>query len=341
MKKKVVLLVNLGTPDKPTMGAVAKYLFQFLNDKFVIDLPWLLRIMLVNLIIIPFRTPLSTKLYRQLWTEKGSPLLHHLQNLTKKLQQHVPNSFIITGAMRYGNPSVKQVLKNINKQDVEEIIIIPLYPQYATSTTESAKQHIQKILKKEKWDCNIHFIEQFYNQNEFIHTFANQIQKYQPETYDHVLFSYHGLPMNQVQNLHPNEQTTTCACEHKMPPHGEFCYKATCYETSRLLAGKLNIPRNKYDVVFQSRFSDNWLKPFFDIRLLVLLKLGKKKILVISPSFVADCLETKVEIEKKYADLFIKKGGEKLTLVESLNDNDLWVEELSKMILRFSAETQN
>lgn len=336
MKKKVILLVNLGTPDKPTIFSVAKYLFQFLNDKYIIDIPWLFRFLLVNLIIVPFRTPKSTRLYRELWTEKGSPLLYHLQSLTQKLQSQMSENYHVACAMRYGNPSVKSVLKKIKNIDIDEVIIVPMYPQYATSTTESSKQHIIQAFKKEKMEVNLRFINQFYDQSEFIDTFSEQVQKYEPEKYDHVLFSYHGVPTRQIHKLHPDKQLSGCVCEEKLADYGKLCYKATCFETTRLMANKLSLKRDKYDVVFQSHLSDDWLQPFFDIRLMVLLKLGKKRILVISPSFIADCLETKVEIEKKYSNMFIKSGGEELKLVEGLNDNDLWVEALHKIIVKFS-----
>lgn len=333
MKKKVILLVNTGSPKKPTNKYVRKFLSQFLNDKFVIDLPYVFRKILVNLIIVPFRTPKSTKMYEKVWTENGSPLKIHLKNLTSKLQKKVSEDFIVLGATRYGKPSVKSELEKLKGSDIKSITIVPLFPHYATSTTESIKQHVLKTLEKLNFNTKINFIEQFYSEQEFIDVWSYLIQAYQPENFDHILFSYHGLPINQVQNIHPKHAYETCTCETKMPEHGKKCYKATCYETSRLLTKKLGISAEKYSNAFQSRFANNWLEPQTNNVLLDLLKKGKKKILIVTPSFVADCLETTYEIGMESKEIFMQNGGEKLTLVESLNDNDKWINALYEIIM--------
>ncbi len=333
MGKTLVLLLNVGTPDKPDKKSVAKYLVQFLSDKYIINLPWFFRKFLVCFIIVPFRTPKSVNRYKSLWNEHGSPLLYHLNNLSSKLQEKIGDDYLVMGAMRYGNPSVISVFKRIKNENIEKIIVVPLYPQYATSTTESAKQHVLQTIKKSGKTYDVTFLEQFYNHQAFIETFANQIETYNPKNFDHIVFSFHGIPVVQVENLHPEIKENVCTCAEKMPEHGTRCYKATCYETSRLLATKLSISREKYDVAFQSRLGFNWLQPYLDKMLLDLLIKGKKKILVISPSFVADCLETNVEIKNEFANMFVQNGGSKLVVVKSLNDDDNWVETLLKIIL--------
>lgn len=333
-RKKALILVNTGTPDKPTVGSVRKYLFQFLNDKRVIDLPWLGRFLLVNLIIVPFRAPKSTKLYKRLWTKDGSPLLIHLNELTEKVQNALAETHDVYGAMRYGKPSFKKLLDEIKDKNYEEIKVLPLFPQYATSTTESIADILNKAQQKYKLSDNIQFIRQFYDNRYFVKSFVENIQKYDPEKYDHIVFSFHGLPNRQVNKLHPGINAATCPCVEALPAHGKYCYKATCYHTARLLANQLNLKEEDYTVSFQSRLSKNWLTPFTDETLTNLAKSGKKSILIAAPSFVADCLETIIELKYEYAELFKQNGGENLTMVESLNSSDNWVETIKILSLK-------
>ena len=331
-KKKALLIVNLGTPDKPRKREVRKYLSEFLNDSRVIDVPWLLRKILVNLIIIPFRVINSTKLYKKLWTPDGSPLLVYLNNLASKLQQKLGKEYIVYRAMRYGKPGLSHILEQIKQDQVEELTLLPLFPQYASSTTGSIVEKVFSELRKWETIPGIRLIEQFYDHPEFIKTYANRIAQYNPDTYDHIIFSYHGLPMRQIRKIHPNKDGYNCECEKEMPTFGSLCYKATCYETTRLLTQKLNIPGDKYSVGFQSRLSKNWLSPFTDTLVAELADKGAKNILITAPSFVTDCLETIVELEDDYQKLFKQHGGEKLTLVKSLNDSDTWVESITRII---------
>lgn len=322
MTKKVILLVNLGTPDKPDVRHVGKYLMQFLNDGRVIDIPWFFRKILVNLIIVPFRVKKSTLLYQQLWSEKGSPLLFHLESLVDKLQLKYADKYTVIGAMRYGNPSLKNALKKIKRESYDEIKVLPLYPQYASSSTGSVQEFILDEMRSWAKIPELHIISQFYSHPSFISVFANQIQRYQPEYYDMIVFSYHGLPLSQIQKSHPEVDCSHCNCEKILPEYGSHCYKATCYETTRLLAEKLNIPPEKYIISFQSRLSKKWLTPFTDKILLEQASAGNKKLLIVAPAFVTDCLETIVEIDKIFQQIFLQAGGEKLTMVESLNNKD-------------------
>ncbi|MCW3807695.1 ferrochelatase [Plebeiibacterium marinum] len=325
--KRALLLINIGTPEKPEREAVKKYLSEFLNDELVIDIPWLLRKILVNLIIVPFRTNKSTDLYKRLWTEDGSPLLVYQNKLVDKLNQRGDESgFTTYSAMRYGSPSIKDVLWEIDKSGCDELIVLPMYPQYATSTTLSTERAVNKMLKGMQNINKVRFVKQFYNHPDFIEAFVSKIRSYDYRNYDHILFSYHGLPDRQVNKLHPGVKSHTCSCHKEFPLHGKECYKATCYETTRLMAAQLGVDNNSYSVSFQSRLSNNWLSPFTDAMLESLLKKGKKKILVVAPSFVTDCLETIVEIGWEYESHFKSLGGEKLQLVESLNESDEWVQ---------------
>jgi ferrochelatase len=325
MVNKAFLIVNTGTPDKPRKKEVGRFLYEFLNDRRVIDLPWVLQKLLVNLVIIPFRLSKSTRLYQRLWTGNGSPLLIYLLSLTNKLQHKLKGKYQVYSAMRYGTPSLSVILDKIKKKNVSEIVVFPLYPQYASSTTGSVIEGVLNEIKKWLVIPAVRIIDQFYNHPSFIRAFTDQIASCNPSRYDHIIFSYHGLPDSHLNKVHPSVPVSVCACEKGMPEHGMHCYKATCYETTRLLARSLNLPEEKYSVGFQSRLSKNWLCPFTDEIIIKLAAKGTKKILVAAPSFVADCLETIVEIEGEYREIFMEKGGEELKLAASLNDSDPWV----------------
>ena len=326
--KTAVLLMNVGSPDAPTPKAVRRYLSEFLNDECVIDIPWILRKILVNGIIIPFRVKKSTALYQKLWTEKGSPLIFISEELREKLQQDLPENYRVFVGMRYGNPGYKAALKEIRKQKFERLLVLPLFPQHALSTTETAFVAVEEEIKH--WPNKPELLkqQQFYHHPDFIKAFATQAQKYEPEQFDHVLFSYHGLPNRQDQKSQPENWNSK----------EKYAYSIACYETSELIARELNLKKEDFSVGFQSRLSKNWLTPFSDELLKELLAKDKKRILVLAPSFVTDCLETIVEIEYDYEEEFREMGGEKLQLVHSLNAEDLWVTALRKMIVSSDTE---
>lgn len=329
---KAILLINLGTPDAPDKKPVRRYLRQFLNDPFVIDMSRVARLLLVNLIIIPFRVSKSTKLYKRLWTDSGSPILLHLENLRERLQSALGKSHPVYAAMRYGNPSIQSVLSAIDQSGVEEVLVLPLFPQYASSTTGSIVHTVQKHQKKLQHIREIKFIRQFYDDPGFIHAFCKRIAGYQPETFDHIIFSCHSLPERHIQQIHPEQGVSGCACEQNMPVYGKECYKATSYQTARLIAGALNLSQNHYTVAFQSRFARKWIGPFTEDVVIQLAKEGKSRVLVVAPSFVADCLETIVEIGQDYRELFIRHGGKELVMCESLNAEEEWVEAVKKLV---------
>jgi len=342
MNKTGVLLVNLGTPDSPSVKDVRKYLFEFLNDPRVIDIPAFTRFLLVNLIIVPFRAPKSAKIYNELWTNnglpdgrKGSPILYYGKSVKKKLQETLGDDFDVQLAMRYQNPSMDDVLAEMYKKNLEKIIIVPLFPQYASATIGSIIEKAMKIIGRWWVIPEIKFINQFYNNENYINTVIEQAKKYNLDKYDHILFSYHGLPIRQVDKVYIDG--TLCEehnCESEINETNQYCYKATCYATTRLIAGKLKLKPENYTVCFQSRLDKKWLEPFADKVVIERAKKGDKKLLVFSPAFVADCLETIIEIGVEYQQLFEEHGGEKVQLVESLNDHPMWIEALKKMVLK-------
>jgi len=335
MIKIAVLLVNLGTPDSPNFNDVIKYLFEFLNDERVIDIPSLLRFLLVNFIIVPFRAPNSAKLYKKLWKDDGSPLLSYSISLKDKLQNTLGNDFDVYLGMRYQNPSLKDVLSKIKEQNYKRLIVLPLFPQYSSATTGSVYQKVMEIIKSWWVIPELIFINEFYDNEGFISAFVEVGKKYPLNEYDHILFSYHGLPNRQFDKSHTDRRSCkSCECEKSYKPEFKYCYKASCYQTTRLLAKSLQISEDKYTVCFQSRLDKEWLEPFSDEVLINLAKNGAKKVLVFSPAFVADCLETLIEIGYEYQKIFSENGGETVQLVESLNDRPLWIEALKNIILK-------
>lgn len=328
MANKVLLIVNTGTPDKPEVKDVRRFLSEFLNDKRVIDLPWLLRKILVNLIIVPFRAPKSTKLYKRLWTGDGSPLLINLNNLVTKIQSKLNGRYNVIGAMRYGTPSLIETLNSMKNNPPEELVVFPLFPHFASSTTGSVIELTAGNVKNWNVIPELRFVGQFYSRPEYLDTMAVHSIKYNPDKYDHILFSYHGLPLSHIQSIHPESDCKSCNCEERFPENGAFCYKATCYETTRLLSARLNLSDEKCSTSFQSRLTKKWLSPFTDETLIKLARSGRKRVLVIAPSFVADCLETTIEIKEEYLALFKNAGGEELILVEGLNGSDTWANAL-------------
>lgn len=334
--KKAVLLINLGTPDDPSPGKVANYLTQFLNDRRVIDIHPIARFFLVNFVIVPFRSFSSSKLYQKIWTKEGSPLLLNSVDLKNKLQQRLGNDFIVELAMRYQQPSIKNVLEKLRQQRPEKIYVLPLYPQYASSSTGSTLEEFFRLVRKWEVIPDIQTISKFYNHPAFISSLLTEAKKHNLNEYDHVIFSYHGLPERQIVKASAHYGGNTCrmdACCNSITKNNQYCYRANCFETTRQLVKALNIPEGKYTSSFQSRLDSKWLRPFSDKVIEELAKKGMKKVLVFSPAFVADCLETIYEIGTEYDEIFKSNGGEKITLVNSLNSNDDWVEAVRQIVL--------
>ncbi|QCK13598.1 ferrochelatase [Mangrovivirga cuniculi] len=331
-KKTGVLLINLGTPDSPKVSDVRSYLFQFLNDPRVIDIPVVLRKVLVNGIIVPFRAPKSAEEYKKLWTDKGSPLLYYSEQTKEKLQESLGNDITVELAMRYKNPSIPDVLEKMRKENYDKIIILPLFPQYASATNGSAIEEVFRVISKWWVIPELEFVGQFYDHPLYIQAYAELGRQFKIEDYDHVIFSYHGLPTRQVDKVYDNGLCEDRDCEKEVNEENKFCYKATSYATTRAIAEALNIPEEKYTVAFQSRLDNKWLEPFADKTIIEQAQKGAKKLLFFSPAFTADCLETIIEIGEGYQELFEEHGGEKVQLVPSLNDHPTWIECLKDIV---------
>ncbi|MCH4897099.1 ferrochelatase [Marinilabiliaceae bacterium JC040] len=328
---KALLIINLGSPRNSDKDSVKQFLSEFLNDKYVIDIPYIARKILVNGIIIPKRLDHSTSLYKQLFSNDESPILKHTKTLCRKLNESIRDTDTFF-AMRYGDFSIEDVLNNINKKGYKDITILPLYPQYADSTSRSTIEEVIRISKQ--WDdsIKIRIINEFYTNSLFIKAIGEKIKKYNHNKYDKILFSYHALPMRHIKKMHNRNKHLICSCTNNSINNGELCYLAACYKTSNLLAKYLNLDKNSYTTSFQSRMSKNWTKPFTSETIIDFANNHIKKILVVSPSFVCDCLETTIELQKDAKELFISNGGEKLDLVENLNSDDLWVDAIADII---------
>jgi ferrochelatase len=336
MGKKAVLLVNLGTPDSPSTADVRTYLNEFLMDPRVIDINPISRALLVRGIITPFRAPKSAKLYQAIWDDKtGSPLMHYSLLQQKALQQRLGDDYIVELAMRYQNPTIEAALKRLKDALVDSIQVIALFPQYASASTGSVYDKVMELLLQWPTKPNISFVNSFHDNEGMIATFANNASKYKPETYDHVLFSFHGLPQRQLIKADHTHQHCLKAndCCQTITDVNKFCYSAQSHHTAKLIAEKLNIPKEKYTICFQSRLgNDPWVQPYTSEIVAKLAREGEKSLLVFCPAFVADCLETVYEVTTEYGDEFKALGGEKVQLVESLNDSPIWIDALEKMV---------
>jgi len=334
MGKKGVLLVNLGTPDSPEVKDVRKYLDQFLMDERVIDINAFKRTLLVKSIIVPFRSPKTSKLYKEIWDENGSPLLYYSKIQAALVQEKLGDEYHVELAMRYQNPSIQSALDKMKAGLVESIKVIPLFPQYASASTGSVIQSVMEIVSKWTTIPAVSFVNSFHDNELMLEVFAENARKYQPETYDHVLFSFHGLPERQL--LKCDHTGSYCLkkdnCCDTLNDTNKFCYSAQGHDTARLLAEKLNVSKENYTVCFQSRLGkEPWVQPYTTDVLKKLAAEGKKRLLVFSPAFVADCLETLYEITVEYHEEFKALGGEHVQLVESLNDNPKFIDALVEL----------
>lgn len=332
--KKGVLIVNLGTPDSPSVSDVRKYLDEFLMDGRVIDISRLGRTLLVKGIIVPFRGPKSAKTYQKIWTANGSPLMYYSARVAELLQEKLGDAYHVELGMRYQNPSIASALEKLKNASVGSIKVIALFPQYASATTGSVHEKVMEIVRTWQTIPDISFVNSFHDHELVIDTFAENGAKYNPQDYDHILFSFHGLPQRQLvkgddSKSHCLQSPDCCA---RLTSVNKFCYSAQSYDTARLIAEKLDIPREKYTVTFQSRLGkEPWAQPYTSDVIHNLAQKGAKRILVFCPAFVADCLETIYEIAEEYNEEFKELGGEKVQLVESLNENPKWIEALARI----------
>ena len=325
---KGVLLVNLGSPASPTPKDVKPYLDEFLMDKYVIDVPFLLRALLVRGIILRKRPKESAHAYQQIWWDEGSPLIVLSERMHKKVAQKLEMPVAL--AMRYGKPSIEQGLQELADKGVTDVLLFPLYPQYAMASTLTILVRAEEIRKKKFPQMKFTDVPAFYNKPDYIKALANSIKSSIANfDYDHLLFSYHGIPERHIRKTDVTKShckiNDTC-CSTPSAAH-KFCYRHQCYETTRLVVEELGIPEDKYSLTFQSRLSgDKWLEPYTDVEVNKMPNKGIKKLAVVTPAFVSDCLETLEEIAMRARDDFKEHGGEEFLAVPCLNDNDEWVD---------------
>ncbi len=334
IEKKGVLLVNLGSPKSATFKEVKKYLNQFLMDGNVIDIPYLLRLILVRGIIVPTRAKQSANLYQKIWTREGSPLIVNSQKLEAKVKTKtlIPTAL----AMRYGEPSIKMGLKELSQKGIEKILVVPLYPQYAKSTTATVMQEIEKVKSTYFSSLKVSFLPAFYNNPNYIKVLANSIKNgLNGSKPDHFLFSYHGLPERHLRKADPTgshclqkkDCCTTTSIAHKT------CYKHQCVKTTELVVKELNLKEGSYSISYQSRLGkDPWIQPYTSETVNDFAANGIKNLAVVTPAFVSDCLETIEEIGMEAKDAFLEKGGEIFTRIACLNDNEEWAEVIASWV---------
>jgi len=335
---KGLLLVNLGSPDEPTAPAVRRYLREFLSDPRVIDIHAAGRWLLLNLVILPFRPAKSAAAYRKVWLDDGSPLLVNSRALEREVRSRLGAGWKVELAMRYGKPSIADGLARLNAAAVDDIVVLPLYPQYAASSTGST---LEEVFDRsgERWVVpNLAIVPPFYDDAGYLDAFAAVGKPVlAADTYDHVLFSFHGLPERQV--VKTDETGGHClksaSCCDAIVPANRNCYRAQCYATARQLAGRLGLGAEGYGVSFQSRLGRTpWIRPYTDIVLPELAKKGKKRLAIFCPAFVADCLETLEEIGIRAREQWEGLGGERLTLVPSLNAVPEWSHAVAELARR-------
>jgi ferrochelatase len=336
-KKRGVLLLNLGTPDSPEPEDVGRYLKEFLMDKYVLDIPWLFRWFLVNVAIVPKRKFASSKLYKSIWTKRGSPLLCHLEDLTSKVEAELGSGYVIAKAMRYQKPSVESALVQLEKENLEEILVFPLYPQYAESATRSSVEFTEMIAQRLGMKTPIRFVPAFYDHPLFIEAASIPVRKvWEEKKPDHLIMSFHGLPERHVQKTDRsggNHCLKSPDCCLQIGEANRDCYRAQSFATARLIAMKAGIPPGKYTVSFQSRLGRAiWIQPDTEEVIPALVKKGVKSLAVVCPSFVADCLETLEEIDVRGKELFKHSGGGDFYAIPCVNSDPTWVKAVATIV---------
>jgi len=329
---KGILLVNLGSPKNLEDKSIKEYLREFLSDDLVIDYPKWIQQVLVNWIIVPNRYKKTQEAYSKIWTEEGSPLINNTIELGRHLAEE--SSLQVETAMRYQEPSIDEGLKSLINKGCSSIQVIPLYPHYAISSSLTTKNKVIEATKDLDKKVDVNFVEPFYNNPEYIDSLCSLIKEYRKEDSDLLLFSYHGIPIRHLRKANPNKKHNYQLCKKSECISKEFCYRHQVYETSRLCAEKLNIPKDQWKVSFQSRIGPGWLKPFTDKELNILPGKGIKRVDVISPSFIIDNLETLEEINIEGRQDFLAVGGEEFNYIPCLNSSKDWVEALNKISKR-------
>ena len=333
MTRKAVLLVNLGSPDSPSVADVRRYLREFLMDARVLDAPWPIRFGVVNVAILPKRPHESAHAYQSIWTDEGSPLVVTSRHVQLALQKRL--NIPVELAMRYQNPSIDSAIESLAAQDIDELLLIPLFPHYAMSSYETAVERVkQAVCNIAPW-IQLHVQPPYYNLSDYIEALAASAEAHLKRPFDHLLFSYHGLPERHLRK----SDTTGChclkvpnCCEVPSPAHAT-CYRAQCFQTTKAFVAKAGVPQGKFSVAFQSRLGrDPWMQPYADVEIERLARSGVKRLLVACPAFVSDCLETIEEIGMRGRQTFLDAGGEEFALIPCLNEHPAWLRALERMI---------
>jgi protoporphyrin/coproporphyrin ferrochelatase len=333
MPNNAVLLVNLGSPDSPAVPDVRRYLREFLMDARVIDAPWPIRFGVVNFAILPTRPHESAHAYQSIWTDEGSPLVATSRRVQHALQQRL--DVPVELAMRYQNPSIDSAVERLAGQDIGELLLIPLFPHYAMSSYETAVERVKDAVRSIAPWMWLHVQPPYYNSPDYIDALVASANAHLPQPFDHLLFSFHGLPERHLRK----SDTTGChclkvpnCCEVPSPAHAT-CYRAQCIQTMKAFVAKAGVPRGKFSIAFQSRLGrDPWMQPYADVEIERLAKSGVKRLLVMCPAFVSDCLETIEEIGMRGRQTFLDAGGEEFALIPCLNGHPAWLRALERMV---------
>lgn len=335
---KGVLLVNLGSPDSPSVPDVRRYLREFLMDGRVLDVNWLLRFCIVHFAILPSRPKHSAEAYHAIWTPAGSPLVVTSRNVQAKLQGRV--SVPVELAMRYQNPSIPDAVRSLARKGADEVLLIALFPHYAMSSFETAVERVREVAKALAPQMRLQVQAPYFEEPGYIGALAGSAAEYLQRPCDHLLFSFHGVPERHLRKSDPTGRHCLSGpncCTTPSPAHAT-CYRAQCFRTVAAFVKQAGVPEGKYSIAFQSRLGrDPWLKPYADQELARLAERGVKKLLVICPAFVSDCLETIEEIGMRGRETFLGAGGTDFALIPCLNEHPLWLEALEKMVERFTA----
>jgi ferrochelatase len=332
INRAAVLLINLGSPISPELPDVKAFLKAFLGDSCVLTMPAVLRHCLVNGIIAPIRAPRSTRMYRQLWDERGSPFIYHGENLLEALNATEIPGHDIYLAMRYGKHSMAEVLPEVEEKGYRKLLIIPLFPHYAGSTVGSIMEEARKSLRGKTLYNRTRVLLQFHEWSDFMRLWIRRIQPFLSDGTDALVLSYHGIPVSHPAGSHGGTSCRDLRCMERYSEANCHCYNAACHESTRQISAGLDFSGENIHMAYQSRFGRKWLGPQTKDVLTELARSGCRNVVVACPSFVADCLETIVEIGYEYRKLFLKEGGESLQLVPSLNSDTDWVEFLCLLI---------
>lgn len=332
MPNHALLLINLGSPKSPEMVDVKAYLKQFLMDPYVIDLPWPIRRLLVAMILMK-RPEASAHAYQSIWWADGSPLIVLSQRLQKTMELHWQHGPVAL-AMRYGNPSIESVLLKLREQGVDQVTLAPLYPQFADSTVTTVLEEVKRVVKANHLSFKFKVLEPFYNEPRYIQTLVGSAQDIMSKDFDHLLFSFHGVPERHIYKLVKDKQHNLNATHSGEinPKYMDVCYRTQCLKTAELFASHAGLTPEKWSVSFQSRLGrTKWIDPYTDVHLSELAARGVKRLLVISPAFVADCLETLEEVGIRGREQFLAGGGQGFELIPCLNDAPSWVVALNQL----------